>query len=60
VLENLAANGLDAMPEGGTLTIKTRTAKTHVTLSVSDTGDGICDEVRGEHLEHVLYDQGGR
>ena len=34
------------MPNGGVLTVKTRSTKTHVVLSVEDTGIGMTDTVR--------------
>ncbi len=44
VLLNLVINACEAMPTGGTLTIKARTMNGHIALSVSDTGIGISDE----------------
>jgi|LSQX01.2.fsa_nt_gb PAS domain S-box-containing protein len=42
VLDNLMRNGLDAMPDGGTITISAhQDDDSHVTIRVSDTGDGI-------------------
>jgi PAS domain S-box-containing protein len=41
VIVNLIKNGLEAMPQGGTLTICTRTYKEKVFLKISDTGVGI-------------------
>ncbi|MFZ5645673.1 MAG: PAS domain S-box protein [Bacillota bacterium] len=38
---NLVRNGLEAMPPGGSLTIKTSTNSKEVTLSVEDRGEGI-------------------
>jgi CheY-like chemotaxis protein len=51
VLINLIFNAVEAMPKGGTITIATRTVDDHVTLSVTDTGLGMTDEVRQRCLE---------
>lgn len=66
VLLNLGINARDAMPEGGTLTFATRmvaasseavgtrgekAAENYLAVSVSDTGLGIPDEVRGRLFE---------
>jgi len=67
VLVNLAVNARDAMPEGGTLKITTRTVTTvppstsehsasgqpvaYVRLSVGDTGTGIPPEIRDKIFE---------
>ena len=56
-LLNLAVNARDAMPEGGTLTIKARHAEDperrlpHVELAVTDTGSGMTEEVRARAIE---------
>ena len=56
-LLNLAVNACDAMPEGGTLTIKARHVEDterrlpHVELAVSDTGTGMTEEVRARAIE---------
>jgi len=42
---NLVRNGLEAMPPGGLLTIKTYQADNEVVLSVQDQGSGIAPEV---------------
>ncbi len=44
VLTNLVSNAVEAMPEGGTLTLSSRTSNGHVILAVSDTGVGISKE----------------
>jgi two-component system, cell cycle sensor histidine kinase and response regulator CckA len=57
VIINLATNGRDAMPDGGTLTMETRMVDLdgpHVCLAVSDTGAGI-DPAIADHVFEPFY-----
>ncbi|SFV23058.1 Histidine kinase-, DNA gyrase B-, and HSP90-like ATPase [Micrococcus terreus] len=50
VLTNLLANALRHTPAGGTITVHTNNTPDAVTITVTDTGDGIATE----HLPHVF------
>ncbi len=59
VLQNLIANGIQAMPTGGTLTIRgEQDSEGTVRLEVVDTGEGISPENMKKTLPASLYHQG--
>jgi len=58
VLTNMIMNAADAMPEGGTITFRTRTEGEMVAIEVSDTGIGMTDEVRQRCLDPFFTTKG--
>jgi CheY-like chemotaxis protein len=59
-LTNLVLNAVDAMPEGGTLSLQTSLRGGSVCISVSDTGIGMNEETRSRCLEPFFTTKGER
>ncbi len=51
VFLNLILNAIDAMPEGGTLTVRTLAGATVAVAEIQDTGIGIPDDIRARLFE---------
>ena len=58
VLINLIFNAVDALPEGGTITVRARPDGDGVRVEVADTGVGMSDEIRRRCLEPFFSTKG--
>jgi signal transduction histidine kinase len=60
VMTNLILNGLDAMPQGGQLTLATTHTGEHVVVTITDTGIGMTEEVKRHLFDPFFTTKGPR
>jgi signal transduction histidine kinase len=58
MLTNLIFNAVDAMPQGGTITLRTSLEGPNIMLEIADTGSGMTEETRRRCLEPFFTTKG--
>jgi signal transduction histidine kinase len=51
VFQNLIGNAIEAMPEGGAVSIEAQRGELHIVVTVEDTGPGIPKAIAGQLFE---------
>lgn len=59
-LVNIVFNSIDAMPKGGKITVTSEQENGFVVISVSDTGEGIPDEIKGRIFDPFFTTKGSK
>ena len=57
-LVNILFNAMDAMPDGGKITVKTMVENDQVVVSISDTGVGMTDEIKSKIFDPFFTTKG--
>jgi signal transduction histidine kinase len=60
VLSNLISNALEAMPEGGEITIRTEVKENQIMLYFTDTGEGIAENIKDRIFDPFFTTKGPR
>jgi signal transduction histidine kinase len=59
-LVNIVFNSIDAMPQGGKVTVNSEQEDGFIVISVTDTGEGIPDEIKGRIFDPFFTTKGSK